>query len=472
VILRDPTLRHYQDMDVARVRELLRHGRKRVCYQAPTGSGKTIVFCYIAKRVVEAGRRVLILVHRVELIEQTAEALAATGVRFGIIAAGYPEDPDALAQVAMVPTLVNRLDRLRDVKLVVVDECHHGPAATWRTILAALTDAVVLGVSATPERLDGQGLDELFDALVVGPPVKALIAGGWLSPFVVYAPERLVSLRGLRSIGGDYAVGELARVMNTRTVLDDVLVEFNKHLLGKTAICFCATISHSLAVARFLREAGIRAEHLDGDCTHNERRRVLARLESGETSVVTNCALISEGLDIPTVGGVILLRPTKSLAVYLQQIGRALRPAPGKRAIILDHSGNALRHGLPDLEHEWSLAGRPKKKGPPLVKRCRECGALIPIAARACPECGADLTPPKIIPKLISDPLIELDPATAHTRWLAGGSFKAVMAWAGDDEDRLHEVAAARGYKPGWIYWRLKTQREAADRALLEAIEF
>ena len=161
--------------------------------------------------------------------------------------------------------------------------------------------------------------------------------------------------------------------------------------------------------------------------------------------------MISEGLDIPSVGGVILLRPTKSLSVFLQQIGRALRPAPGKdRAIVLDHSGNVFKHGMPDLEHAWSLDGRPKKKSKALVRRCPECGALIPIAVRTCPECGADLRPSVIAPITNPEPLIELDPATAHERWLAHGSFKAVIEWAGDDERRLQEIAAARGYKsPG-----------------------
>jgi DNA repair protein RadD len=442
-------LRDYQERDNDVLRSLFAQGRKRLCYAAPCGSGKTVLFCYAAGKAAEKGRRVVILVHRQELIDQTAKALEAAGVAHGTIAAGFPEDPGPLVQIAMAQTLVHRLDRLRDVRFLIIDEAHHTTAQTWRAILSMLPDAAMLGVTATPERLDGAGLGAVFEALVIGPSVKKLIADGWLAPFVVFAPERMVSLKGVRSVAGDYALGDLGRTMNTRTVLTDVLTEYNKHLAGKTAIAFCATIAHSLATARFFRDNGINAEHLDADVTRNERRAILARLESGETAIVTNCSLISEGLNIPSVGGVILLRPTKSLAVYLQQIGRALRPAPGKRAVILDHSGNVFRHGMPDLEHAWSLEGRPKQKRGALVRRCSECGALIPIAARTCPECGADLTPPKVTPKLVSDPLVELDPATAHTRWLANGPFKAVMQWAGEDEDRLREVAAARGYKSG-----------------------
>jgi DNA repair protein RadD len=306
--------------------------------------------------------------------------------------------------------------------------------------------------------------------LIVGSTVKELIANGWLSPFVIYAPERLVDLKGARTIAGDFALNDLARRMNADVVLNDALDEYRKHLTGRSAIAFCVTIEHSRAVARYFRAAGVRAQHLDGDTPTAERRRLIAALASGEVEILTNCGLISEGLDIHSVSGVILLRPTKSLALHLQQIGRALRPAPDKaRAVVLDHAGNCLRHGLPDLEHAWSLQGRPKKKSKALVRRCPQCGALIAISAHECPECGADLRPEPIKPAATPDPLIELDPATAHQRWLATGSFQAVTAWAGDDEARLRKVAQARGYKQGWVYWRLKKTRDAAEDAILTA---
>ena len=172
----------------------------------------------------------------------------------------------------MAQTLVNRLSRLRGVHFIVVDECHHGVASTWRKILSVAPDAMVLGCTATPERLDGQGLGEMFDALVIGPTVSDLIADGWLSSFTVFAPAKMVNLKGIRSFGGDYALGDLAARMNTDTLLTDVVTEYRKHLDGKTAIAFCVTIEHSLATARFFCNAGIRAEHIDGDTPRRERR--------------------------------------------------------------------------------------------------------------------------------------------------------------------------------------------------------
>jgi DNA repair protein RadD len=445
------TLRPYQERGIKDIRALFQQGRRRVCYTAPTASGKTVVFCHLAHKIVRAGQRAAIIVHRQELVDQTCKALAAEGLACGVIAAGYPENVSAPVLVAMAQTLAHRSGRLDDVHYVIVDEAHHVVAATWRAILEKVLHARVLGVTATPERLDGKGLREAFDALAIGPTVKELIVGGWLSSFVVYAPERLVDLKGARTVAGDYALGDLARRMSAEIVLIDAVREYEKHLSGTTAIAFATTIEHSRLVARTFRAHGIQAQHLDGDTPAAERRMLIEMLATtGRIKVLCNCALISEGLDIPSVGGVILLRPTKSLALYLQQIGRALRPSRGKqRAVILDHAGNVFRHGMPDLEHQWSLDGRPKKKGKALVRRCPECGALIPIAVHECPECEADLRPEPMKPATAPDPLIELDPKEAFDHWLANGPFKAVCGWAGSDEARLRQVAHARGYKLG-----------------------
>jgi superfamily II DNA or RNA helicase len=458
-------LRSYQSADLTNISAAFLAGTARVCYVASTGSGKTVVLVYLAGKIIAAGQRIAIIVHRGELVEQTCAILAAEGLVFGVIAAGYEENPDAPIQVCMVQTLVNRLDEIAGVNFLIVDECAHAVAVSYLTIIAAVPKARVLGVTATPERLDGTGLREAFGAMVICSlsPTK-LIEAGYLSPFVVYAPERMVDLKKVRSVAGDYALGDLAERMSSGFVLDDALTEYRKHLDGQSAIAFCTTIEHSLAVARFFHAAGIRARHLDGDTPTTERRALIAALATGDVQVLMNCSLISEGLDVPSVAGAILLRPTKSLALHLQQIGRALRPAPGKtRAIILDHAGNTLKHGLPDLEHPWSLDGRPKQKGEALVRRCPDCGAVIPITARECPECGTDLRPERKKPATQPDPLIELDPARAHEHWLATGQFSAVIRWAGDDETRLNAIAQARRYKPGWVWHRLKHTRQHAS---------
>jgi DNA repair protein RadD len=258
-------LRDYQEQGIAEIRASFAQGKRRICYAAPTGSGKTILFVHAARKAMEQGHQVAILVHRQELVDQTCEALTAEGIAHGIVAAGYPENSDALVQVCMVQTLVRRPDRLNGVKFLVVDEAHHILAATWFVLAATVPEARLLGVTATPERLDGKGLHAAFDALIVGPTVKELITAGWLSSFVVFAPERLVDLKRLRTVAGDYALDELADRMNIDVVLADAITEYRKHLNGQSALAFCVTIEHSRATARAFRAAGINAVHLDGD---------------------------------------------------------------------------------------------------------------------------------------------------------------------------------------------------------------
>ena len=450
----------YQKRDLADIWAQFQQGCRRVCHVMPTAGGKTVVFVSLVAWLAAKGYRIVIVVHRQELVDQTCEALVAVGLTFGVIASGHAENSDALVQVAMAQTLVRRLDRLKDVAFLVVDEAHHALAETWRMILNSAPQAYLLGCTATPERLDGAGLEAVFDKLVGNSTVREGIENRWLSGFVIFVPERLVDLSGTRAVAGDFVVSDLAERMGSRRVLADVRDEFHRRFAGRTAIAFCPTIAHSHLTAADLRNGGIRAQHVDGDTPASERRALIAALETGEVQVLCNCSLISEGLNVPSVGGIIDLRPTKSLARYLQQVGRALRPADGKnRAIILDYAGNVFRHGMPDLDREWTLAGRPKKLGKALVRRCPECGTAIPISVHWCPECQADLHPGQVKPVIVPDPLVELDPALAQQRWLATGPFKHVISWAGRDEMRLREIAAARNYKPGWVYHRLKPSR-------------
>ena len=308
------------------------------------------------------GRRVLILVHRVELIEQVAAVLKLAGVAYGVIAPGFA-GRDAPVQIASVATLsrLARLERWRDqFDFIVVDEAHHAVSSSWASVLASQSRAPILGVTATPERLDGRGLVEIFDHLVEGPSTAELIEAGWLSRFVCFEPAGTPDLSRARIRGGDFAVEDIRDVMNG-VVIGSAVEEYKRRLLG-TAAVFCVDVAHSKAVTGAFVAAGVKAIHVDGETPAEERRAAIAALGSGELQVLSNCGLISEGVDVPAIGAAILLRPTASLALYLQQVGRALRPAPGKdRAIILDFAGNVSRHGLPDEPREWTLDAKPRR---------------------------------------------------------------------------------------------------------------
>jgi superfamily II DNA or RNA helicase len=447
-----PPLRPYQQSDIAKIRAEYASGARSVLYQAPTGSGKTRIFSQVVAGAVDRGNRVVILGHRQEIVDQISEALDALGVVHGIIAAGHPEAPLLPVQVASVATLVRRLDRFTGADLLVIDESHHSLASTWREIIAALPRAKILGVTATPERADGQGLGDVFDVLVIGPPVADLIEGGFLAPFVTYAPPRSPDLAGVRSRMGDYATGELSEAMSRGVIIRGAVAEYAERCPGAPAIAFCVDIDHSQRVAAAFRERGYRAAHVDGDTPRDERRALIAALATAELQVLCNCGLISEGLDVPNV--------IAAIPLFLQQVGRALRPAPGKeRAIILDHAGNTYRFGFADTPRSWSLEGRAKGEGGEAgkapVARCPECGALVPAACFECPECGAELR------SRLGDRTEVHRPPLIEAERLRGMTYGQALRWAGASGDRLRLVARARGYKRGWVWHRLQEMKQA-----------
>jgi superfamily II DNA or RNA helicase len=267
-------------------------------------------------------------------------------------------------------------------------------------------------------------------------------------PATCFAPERTPDLSRVRSRAGDYAIDELGDVMRAGVVIGSAVDEYQRLCPGAPAIAFCVDIKHSQLVAERFTARGYRAAHVDGDTDKDERRTLIAALACGALQVLCNCGLISEGLDVPGVHATLLLRPTKSLALYLQQVGRALRPAPGKdRALILDHAGNVLRHGLPDSRRAWSLEGRAKVASDQPLRRCPECGAIIGFSCWTCPECGAVLRAPA--------ERVEIESHLVVAERLRVMSYGQAIRWAGRDEDRLRLVAKARGYKRGWIWHRM-----------------
>lgn len=369
-----------------------------------TVTHNTVMFSHIADGAGRKGNRVWILVHRAELVDQTSRTMRELGVPHGVIAAGWPVDPLPHVQVVSVQTVVRRTGGLIPPQVIIVDECHHAAAGTWSKILAAFPQAVRLGFTATPERLDGKGLADSFDALIRGPEVGWLIDNGFLTRPVYYAPPNQLNLDGLHVRGGDFAKDELAKEMDKPTITGDAVEHYRRLCPGAPAVAFCASVRHAEHVAQAFQAAGYSAATLDGTLDRVERRRRVRALADGSLRVLTSCEIISEGFDIPVVTAAILLRPTKSLGMHLQQIGRVLRVAPGKdRAYIIDHVGNTGRmiggewvrnHGLAEEVREWSLEGRPKKKkkssaddDAPPVRQCPTCYACH-VPAPICPECG------------------------------------------------------------------------------------
>jgi superfamily II DNA or RNA helicase len=390
-------LRPYQHRAIEDLRNAYRSGARAPLLVAPTGAGKTVILAAITASATARGRKVLILVHRRELIHQASSKLAAAGVKHGIIAAGIQPSQQTV-QVASVQTLVRRLATIKwEPCLIIIDEAHHAVAGSWSKILDHWPGALRLGVTATPCRLDGRGLGDTFDALVKGPSVQMLTSAGYLSPVRIFAPPVIADLAGLRIRAGDYANNLAAAAMNQTIVTGDAISHYQRHAGAQQAIAFCCSVDHAASVRDAFWNAGIGSALLLGDTA--DRDKIVAAFASGTIRVLVTVDVVSEGFDIPAAGCAILLRPTASLGLYLQQVGRVLRPAPGKEtAIILDHVGNVIEHGFPDDIRQWSLkhGARPATGEPqaPAVRTCPQCFAAFKPQPR-CPVCGAECEPPK-----------------------------------------------------------------------------
>ena len=352
-------LRDYQTDLIDRTQQSWNAGNRRVMLQLPTGGGKTICFSHIIQMFVAIGKTILVLAHRQELITQAAEKITTmTAIEPGIIKAGIKPNYSSPIQVASIQSLTRRLSNCPQFDLVVIDEAHHSTANSYRSILANFPDSQILGVSATPIRLDGSGFRGLFDELICGVTVKELIKMGSLSPFKYFVPERSMSLVGLRKRGGDYSAESIEDANPSESVAADCLRAYGDYLQDKQVVVFAVSVQHSQAIACSFSANGIPAAHLDGTSDSQTRSQTMTAFREGRIRVLTNCALFDEGLDISGLDGVILARPTDSLGRYLQMVGRSLRPSPDKsHASIIDLAGNWEKHGLPDDERLWSLDG-------------------------------------------------------------------------------------------------------------------
>jgi DNA repair protein RadD len=441
-------LRPYQSAFIADINAAFTRVN-RVCGVMPTGAGKTVVFCQIA---ADHPGPVWILVHRVELIEQTSRKLREQNIPHGIIAPGFPPDSTQRIQLASVFTLARRDITGGAGGLVIVDECHHAVSNTWRQCIERLTDLSggslrILGVTATPERLDGRGLSTEFDELVLGPTTQQLIDLGYLARPIVYAPPMPpLNLDNISTRGGDYALDQLEMEISKPNITGCAVEHFRNLAPGQTAIAFCVTVAHARSVASAFRSAGILAESIDGTLSSHERARIIQGLSNNQESVLASCSLIDEGFDAPSVGAIIDLAPTRSLARFLQRCGRSLRIHPGKtHATIIDAVGNHRRHGLPHWDRPWLLTSGKRSKSGAIValKTCPECFRTTEPRAEC--YCGYvyPLPPPPKMIEIIPGELVEVDSDLAKEHF----NIQRKRARSLTDLQRL---GAVMGYHPGW----------------------
>lgn len=451
-------LRDYQIQGRVAIREAYQQGHRRVLYVLPTGGGKTVTFCDMAVSAVERGRRVFVGAHRQEIVRQISTKLE--GHEHGMVCAGTRPAPFISLQVGMIQTLSKRLDKYMEFDFIIIDEAHHTTASTYMKILEAYPFAHVLGVTATPCRTDGTGLrDAGFSAMVLGPTVAELTARGYLTPAKVYAPPG-IDTSGVKRTGGDYNKKALAAVADRPKITGDAIAHYRQFCDGQPAIAFCVSVEHAEHVAAEFCAAGYRAASIDGRMKPAERLELVAALGDGRLHVLTSCEILGEGVDVPVVVCGIMLRPTQSLSLWIQQMGRTLRPAPGKtHAVILDHAGNTARHGLPTTPRAWSLDSERQTRKKPAdpddisVRICTEC-FMAHESRPVCPYCGY-IYPlqPRVVEQVDGD-LILLDEAYEKAgRRLEERRCESLADW--------QALAAERGYKPGWALrrWQLRQNK-------------
>ncbi|MFB2921818.1 DEAD/DEAH box helicase [Aerosakkonema sp. BLCC-F2] len=407
-------LREYQIEWIQDIFDAWSQGSRYVLAQLPCGAGKTICFAYICREFFKKSQNVLVIAHRIELINQAASKLEkAVGVPVGIIKAGMKADPSCQIQVASIQTLIRRKELPTNIGLVVFDEAHHVTASSYRQLIEHYKESLILGVTATPKRIDGQGFENLFDRLILGVSTEKLIAAGYLSKFRLFATDKTISTYGVAKNERDFNSRDLALAVTTQVGVDEIVQNYLKYAANKRTIIYAASVQHSKDIAKALRASHIQAEHLDGDTPIKTRFEILKRFEKGSTKIITNYEILTEGYDCENIECIYCLRPTESLTLWLQMVGRGLRVSENKStAIIIDVTDNWNKHGLPDDNFEWTLQATPPPTNHIGLKKCEFCshifrplteelkvieaeidkdGYIIRHYRATCPGCGSDV---------------------------------------------------------------------------------
>lgn len=366
------SLRPYQERAIDELRACYQRGCRAPALILPTGAGKTVVASEIIRLTVERGGRVLFLVHRAELLSQSVSKLERAGVtNLRIIQAGNDlGSPIAPVAVASIPTLTRWTDRQPVASLVVIDECHHVMAKTWRRLADHYRDALLLGLTATPQRADGRSIGDVFDSIVVGSTVAELTSLGHLVPCRVFAPPDK---------------------LDAKQIAQSPLAAYRKHADGTRAVIFCVTVEHAERVAEEMNAGGVRTRVVHGEMGRDSRRAALDDLDAGRIDAVASIGVLTEGWDSPAVATCILARKPQHTGLYLQMVGRVLRPHPGKsHATLIDLCGSVHDHGPPDMDREYTLDGRGiSKVDRDAIRQCMTCGAVFKAGPAACPVCAA-----------------------------------------------------------------------------------
>lgn len=416
------------------IKQSIKNGNKRIMCVASCGFGKSIIIKEICDSAVSKGNNYMILVHRIELVNQLNER----GLKAN-----------------MVQTISRHIEEQPDYSILIIDEAHLALSQSYLKVINHYKNAIILYFTATPKRLDGLNFSTIADDIVIGKSAKWLIENNYLAPYEYYAPKLLVDCDKLTTTNGDYTQSDIIEQMDKPKIYGDIFNEWNKFAKDKKTIVYASSLTHSKKIVEYFIEKGIKASHIDGNTPKNERDKIINDFKCGNITILSNYALIVEGFDVPDCECCIIARPTQSLVIHIQSTMRCMRYKPNKTAIILDFVGNFERHGLPDDDREWSLEAikrsRSKNTEPKvLVRNCPNCFKVYQAKlGLICPYCKCEVGKTK--QEIEYDEKQELIKVDAINR-----KKKRMEVGRSQTRDDLERIARERGYKRSWVWVQCK----------------
>lgn len=453
-------LRSYQQDTIDKIYKSMKQGHHRIVVQQPPRTGKTVIMAEIARRTTAKSNRIMFVIHRREVLDQTVKTFQQQNVDM------------KLATMGMVQTLCRHVDELPTPQLIFIDEGHHAISKSYQTILKAFPKAYVLYFTATPVRLGHKQLDQISDDLVTGNSIDWLTKHGFLAPFRYFALSDIDRSK-LRKSHGDYSTSSMNDAISHQ-IYGNIVKQYQRLARGKQAIVYCHSIESAKKVVKQFQQANISAQEVDGETPTNVRDQIVEQFRQQKITILANVNLFTEGVDLPNVDCVIMARPTSSLALYLQFSMRCLNPRKGKTAIIIDHVDNYLNHGLPDDDRDWkqAIVTKDKRKKTntdtgPAIYQCKRCFGVFyraQVVNGCCPYCGAELQSEAKDYEVVNVDLTEIKKRKAIADQILHNKVKSSIAGKSPAQlkslAQFQAYAKTHGYKPGWAYYRWKNRRK------------
>lgn len=450
-------LRPYQKETIKNIYASMKKGNRCIIVQQPPRTGKTVIFSEIARRTTFNKNRVLFIVHRKEILDQTISTFKKQNVNFDLTTLG------------MVQTLTRHIENIPEPQLIIVDEAHRALAKSYQRILSNFPQAIVLLFTATPERTGSKQLDQIADDIIVGKSIRELTDKGFLAPFDYYSIDDIDTKKLKKSSTGDYTNASMEEAVS-RKIYGHIVSNYQRLADGKQAVVFTYSVESAKEIADAFKKLNISAVELDGSTPDNLRDQVVKKFRDKKIRILVNVNLFTEGVDLPDVDCVIMARPTQSLALYLQFSMRCLNPREGKRAIIIDHVANWKTFGLPDSDRDWKKAiittdkGKRKKKETATfaITQCDYCFAVVPsgkVKDGKCPYCGKPIKVRAKVEQTDDELKLINDRKRVINEILHDEVMQKVADKSPHDLHTMKELQAyakLHHYKRGWIFYQAK----------------